>query len=183
MKSVQGNKTKLQPFEIMLSQEKIRRRILELADRINTDYAGESLVLVGVLKGCIVFMTDLMRLIKLPVELEFISAASYRKGIKQEEDIIIGGGVVIPLKSRHVLIIEGIVDTGRTASLIMKKISKLEPASVEVVTLLDKPSSHRVKIDIKYKGFSIGNEFVIGYGLDNAQRYRNLPFIGRMIDN
>ncbi|MFZ5979665.1 MAG: hypoxanthine phosphoribosyltransferase [Candidatus Zixiibacteriota bacterium] len=167
----------------MLSQEKIRRRILELADRINTDYAGESLVLVGVLKGCIVFMTDLMRLIKLPVELEFISAASYRKGIKQEEDIIIGGGVVIPLKSRHVLIIEGIVDTGRTASLIMKKISKLEPASVEVVTLLDKPSSHRVKIDIKYKGFSIGNEFVIGYGLDNAQRYRNLPFIGRMIDN
>ena len=183
MKSVQGNKTELQPFEIMLSQEKIRRRIMELADRINADYAGESLVLVGVLKGCIVFMTDIMRLIKLPVELEFISAASYRQGIQQEEDIIIGGGVAIPLKGRHVLIVEGIVDTGRTASLIVQKISKMEPASVEVVTLLDKPSSHRVKIDIKYKGFSIGNEFVIGYGLDNAQRYRNLPFIGRMIDN
>jgi len=180
---VQGNKTELQPFEIMLSQEKIRRRIMELADRINADYAGESLVLVGVLKGCIVFMTDIMRLIKLPVELEFISAASYRQGIQQEEDIIIGGGVAIPLKGRHVLIVEGIVDTGRTASLIVQKISKMEPASVEVVTLLDKPSSHRVKIDIKYKGFSIGNEFVIGYGLDNAQRYRNLPFIGRMIDN
>lgn len=183
MKSVQGNKAELQPFEIMLSQEKINRRIVELAERINADYAGESLVLVGVLKGCIVFMTDLMRHIKLPVELEFISAASYRQGIQREDDIIIGGGVAIPLEGRHVLVVEGIVDTGRTASLILDKIRKMEPASVEVVTLLDKPSSHRVKIDIKYKGFSIGNEFVIGFGLDNAQRYRNLPFIGRMVDN
>jgi len=183
LKSVQGNKTELQPFEIMLSQEKINRRIIELAERINADYAGKSVVMVGVLKGCIVFMTDLMRHVKLPVELEFISAASYRQGIQQEDDIIIGGGVTIPLNGRHVLIVEGIVDTGRTASLIVDKISKMEPASVEVVTLLDKPSSHRVEMNIKYKGFSIGNEFVIGFGLDNAQRYRNLPFIGRMVDN
>ena len=183
MKSVQGNKAELKPFEILLSQEKINRRIIEIAERINTDYAGKSLVMVGVLKGCIVFMADLMRHIKQPVELEFISAASYRQGIKREDDIIIGGGVAIPLEGRHVLVVEGIVDTGRTASTIVEKISKMEPASVEVVTLLDKPSSHRVEMKIKYKGFSIGNEFVIGFGMDNAQRFRNLPFIGRMVDN
>ncbi len=183
MKSVQGKKAGFKPFELMLDQKKINQRIIQLGESISTDYAGKSLVMLGVLKGCIVFMADLMRHIKLPVEVEFISAASYRHGIRREDDIVIGGGVSIPLKGRHVLVVEGIVDTGRTASVIVQKIAKMEPASVEVVTLLDKPASHRVKINIKYKGFSIGNEFVIGFGLDNAQMYRNLPFIGRVIDN
>ncbi|MBN1212460.1 MAG: hypoxanthine phosphoribosyltransferase [candidate division Zixibacteria bacterium] len=182
MKSVQGNKAGLKPFELMLDQKKISQRVMQLGERISSDYTGESLVLVGVLKGCIVFMADLMRHIKLPVEIEFISAASYRHGIRREDDVVIGGGVAIPLKRRHVLVVEGIVDTGRTASVIVEKIRKMEPASVEVVTLLDKPASHRAKIDIKYKGFTIGNEFVIGFGLDNAQLYRNLPFIGKMIE-
>jgi hypoxanthine phosphoribosyltransferase len=183
LKSVQGNKAGLRPFELMLDQKKINQRVMQIGERISADYAGESLVLVGVLKGCIVFMADLMRYIKLPVEVEFISAASYRRGIRREDDVIIGGGIAIPLKGRHVLVVEGIVDTGRTASVIVEKIQKMEPASVEVVTLLDKPASHRVEIDIKYKGFSIGNEFVIGFGLDNAQLYRNLPFIGKMIES
>jgi hypoxanthine phosphoribosyltransferase len=183
LKSVQGNKAGLRPFELMLDQKKINQRVMQIGERISADYAGESLVLVGVLKGCIVFMADLMRYIKLPVEVEFISAASYRRGIRREDDVIIGGGIAIPLKGRHVLVVEGIVDTGRTASVIVEKIRKMEPASVEVVTLLDKPASHRVEIDIKYKGFSIGNEFVIGFGLDNAQLYRNLPFIGKMIES
>ena len=182
MKSAQGRKAGLKPFELLLDQKKINQRIIQLGEQISTDYHNESLVLLGVLKGCVVFMADLMRHIKLPVEIEFISAASYRHGIRREEDVIIGGGVVIPLKGRHVLVVEGIVDTGRTASVIVEKIKKMEPASVEVVTLLDKPTSHRIKIPIKYKGFSIGNEFVIGFGLDNAQMYRNLPFIGCMID-
>jgi len=182
LKSVEGNKAGLKPFELMLDQKKISQRVIQLGERISADYTGESLVLVGVLKGCIVFMADLMRYIKVPVEIEFISAASYRHGIRREDDVVIGGGVSIPLKGRNVLVVEGIVDTGRTASVIVEKIRKMEPASVEVVTLLDKPASHRVDIDIKYKGFTIGNEFVIGFGLDNAQLYRNLPFIGRMIE-
>jgi hypoxanthine phosphoribosyltransferase len=171
-----------QPFEIMLDQSTIARRVAELGKQITHDYAGKSPLLVGVLKGCMVFMTDLMRQIDLPLEVEFIFAASYRYGIKREEDVILGGGTNIPIKGRHVLIVEGIVDTARTVTTIMQTLGKQEPASLEIVTLLDKPASHRTKISVKYKGFSIGNEFVIGYGLDNTQLYRNLPFVGRMID-
>ena len=88
----------------------------------------------------------------------------------------------IPLKDRHILIVEGVVDSGRTVSTILKHVKKMEPASIEIVTLVDKPDSHRTKLDITYKGFSVGNEFVIGFGLDNTQKYRNLPFIGKVID-
>lgn len=180
MKSVKEDSVRPLVFDILLDQSRIARRVSEIARQINNDYAGQSLVLVGVMKGCIVFLSDLIRQITLPVEIEFITAASYRKGIKQEEDIIISGGVTVSLKNRHVLVVEGIVDTGRTARMIIDKLAKLEPASIEIVTLLDKPGSHRHKIDIKYRGFAIGNEFVIGYGLDNAQKYRNLPFIGKV---
>lgn len=150
--------------------------------QITADYAGETPVLVGVLKGCAIFLADLMRTIKLPIELEFVSAASYRTGVRREEDVIIGGGFSIPMEGRHVLVVEGVVDSGKTVSLVTEKIRKMEPASLEIVTLLDKPQSHRVKVDVKYKGFSIGNDFVIGFGLDNTQKYRNLPFIGRLLD-
>jgi hypoxanthine phosphoribosyltransferase len=180
LKSVKEESVRPLVFDILLDQNRISRRVSEIGQQINKDYAGQSLILVGVMKGCIVFLSDLMRQITLPVEVEFISAASYRKGIKREEDIIISGGVTVSLKNRHVLIVEGIVDTGRTARMIIDKLSKLEPASIEIVTLLDKPGSHRHKIDIKYRGFAIGNEFVIGYGLDNAQKFRNLPYIGKV---
>ncbi len=180
MEAVQDRKRR--SFELLLNQERIARKVAQLGARINADYAGRTLVLVGVLKGCVVFLADLMRHIELPVEIEFISAASYRRGISREEDIVIGGGATVPLKGRHVLIVDGIVDSARTVSLIIERLRKEEPASVEVVTLLDKPASHRHKITLKYKGFTIGNEFVIGYGLDNTQRYRNLPFVGRLLD-
>ncbi len=172
----------LKPFELVLDQQRIARRIAELGKRITRDYAGQTPVLLGVLKGCIVFIADLMRTIKLPMELEFVSAASYRHGTKQERKLVVSGEVPIPLKGRHVLVIEGVVDTGKTVSEILRQVRKQEPASVEVVTLIDKPASHRSKLDIKYKGFSIGNDFVIGFGLDNTQKYRNLPFIGRVIE-
>lgn len=165
-----------------MDQRAIERRISELGAQITADYAGQTPVLVGVLKGCIVFLADLMRHIKLPIELEFVSAASYRHGVRGEDDVILGGGFSIPMKGRHVLLVEGVVDSGRTVVLVTEKVRKLEPASIEIVTLLDKPGSHRTKLDIKYKGFSVGNEFVIGFGLDNTQKYRNLPFIGRLLD-
>ncbi len=175
-------KKRMQPFEILLTREKIDKRIAEIGRQINNDYAGEAPVLLGVLKGCVVFLADLMRTIKLPMEVEFVSAASYRNGHDRDDRVQFGGAVPTELKGRHILIIEGIVDTGRTVSLIKKQLAAQEPASVEIVALLDKPGSHRVGLDIKYKGFSVGNEFVIGYGLDNTQLYRNLPFIGKMVD-
>ena len=167
----------------MLDQETISRRVAELGKTISRDYEGREPVLIGVLKGSVVFLADLMRRLTIPAEVEFISAASYRHGARREDKVVIGGGVSIDLKDRHVLVVEAIVDTGRTVSLILEKLRMLEPASVEIVTLLDKPTSHRSKLAVKYKGFSIHNEFVIGYGMDNAQRFRNLPFIGRVLES
>jgi hypoxanthine phosphoribosyltransferase len=170
------------PFELLLDQADIRKRVSELGAEITRDYTDKTIVLVGVLKGCIVFVADLMRHIKVSMELEFVSAASYRKGIQQENDIVIGGGVEVPLKGRHVLLVEGVIDSARTISTVMERLKREEPASLEIVTLLDKPASHRSRISVKYRGFAIGNEFVIGYGLDNTQKYRNLPFVGRLVD-
>lgn len=171
----------MKPFELLLDQKTIHKKVTELGAKITEDYARKNPIILGVLKGCIIFMSDLIRHIKLPLELEFISASSYRKGSEQDK-ISFASAVPIPLKDRHILIVEGVVDSGRTVTKLIEQINKQEPASVEVVTLIDKPGSHRYDLSIKYKGFSVGNEFVIGFGLDNTQKYRNLPFIGRLID-
>lgn len=165
-----------------MAQDKIAGRVTELGKQITGDYASETPVFLGVLKGCMVFMADLIRRVKLPLELEFVSAASYREGTKQAREVKFGGEISIPLEGRHILLVEGVVDSGRTISTILKQVKKKKPASVEVVTLIDKPACHRVKLEIKYRGFTLGNDFVIGYGLDNTQKYRNLPFVGRLIE-
>ena len=180
---ISGGKVQPKPFEVLLDQNQISERITELGRQISVDYEDKQPVLVGVLKGCVVFLADLIRQITVPLELEFVLASSYRQGAWQETDVKIGGEFSIDLKARHVLLVEGIVDTGKTASLILDKINRMEPASVEIVSLLDKPASHRQKLKIKYKGFSIGNEFAIGFGLDNTQQFRHLPFVGRMVDS
>lgn len=182
MKSLSEEKAQLVPFEVLLDQEQIAHRIAEMGKQITEDYADRTPVLVGVLKGGIVFLTDLMREIKLPMELEFVSAASYRQGTTPSDSVTLSGKLSISLRERHVLIVEGVVDSGKTVSAIIRQIRKLQPASIQVATLIDKPTSHRMKLDIKYRGFSIGNDFVIGFGLDNTQKYRNLPFIGRVIE-
>lgn len=182
MSSVEETKTKSKPFEIILDKEQIANRIAEIGSQITSDYAGESIVLIGMLKGCMVFMSDLMRHIGLMTEVEFISARDYRQERTSEDDLCYVGGNNPKITGRHVLIVEGIVDTGRTASMLIDKLKRLEPASLEIVTFLDKPASHRVKLNVAYKGFSVGNDFVIGFGLDNAGAYRNLPYVGRMID-
>ncbi len=182
MRSVSEEKNRRVPFEVLLDQQRIAKRIAELGNQITKDYAGKIPVLVCVLKGGVVFLADLMRSINLPLELEFVTAASYRHGAHQSENLLLGGELSIPLEGRHVLIVEGVVDTGKTATSIIEQLQQQKPASIEIVTLIDKPASHRVKLNIKYKGFSIGNDFVIGFGLDNTQKYRNLPYIGRVID-
>jgi len=183
LKSTDKKERRLRSFELLLDQQTIQRRVAELGRQITSDYAGRVPVLIGVMKGCICFMADLMRQIDLSMEVEFFSAASYREGSRQDATLLFSGVSAIDVKDRDVLVVEGIVDTGRTVKTLVAELSKLEPASVEIVTLLDKPGSHRSRMDIKYKGFSIGNEFVIGYGLDNTQLYRNLPFVGRMVDD
>ena len=169
-------------FEVLISQKKIATKVAALGKQISSDYDAVNPVLVGVLKGCVVFMADLMRHISIPAEIEFVTAASYRHGVKQSDEIVVGGEFSIDLAGRHVIMVEGIVDTGRTVARIAETINAMSPASLEIVTLLDKPSSHRTELNIKYKGFSIGNEFVIGYGLDNTQQWRHLPYIGRVAE-
>ncbi len=183
MSVVSKERANAKPFELLLNQQQISRRIAQLGKEISHDYAHSTPVVVGVLKGCVVFLADLIRHIKLPMELEFVSAASYRHGKTQEKEIRLSSELPISIKGRDVLIVEGVVDSGRTVAAILKEFKKMEPASMEIVTLIDKPGSHRKKLSIKYKGFTVGNEFLIGYGLDNTQKYRNLPFIGKMIDD
>ncbi|MDF1543947.1 MAG: hypoxanthine phosphoribosyltransferase [bacterium] len=183
MSTVKNPSIRRVPFEIMLDQKTIGKRVTELGRELTRDYNGRLPIMLGVLKGCLVFMADLIRAVDIPLEVEFVSAASYRKGSKPQDNVVLRGASTVPLKNRHVLLIEGIVDSGKTVRTILKELERQEPASVEIVTLLDKPASHRSTLDIKYKGFSIGNEFVIGYGLDNTQKYRNLPFIGRVLES
>jgi len=180
--SVSDKKRVAQSFELLLDQQTIQKRVAELGAQISRDYAGETVVLIGVLKGCVIFLADLMRHINLPLELEFVSATSYRKGTTRETEIVFSGGVKVPLKGRHVLLVDGVIDSARTVTTVIQWLQKEEPASLEIVTLLDKPASHRTRINLKYRGFAVGNDFVIGYGLDNTQKYRNLPFVGRMVD-
>lgn len=172
----------MQPFELLLDQGTLATRIAELGDEISRDYAGKAIFLIGVLKGCFVFMADLIRHIDLSVEIEFLTASQFRKSSAPTE-LSFQGGPEVKVTGRHVLVVEGVVDTGHTVQVILKSLKEQEPASLEVVTLLDKPGSHRSKMEIKYRGFSVGNEFVIGFGLDNTQRYRNLPFVGRMSES
>lgn len=170
-----------QPFELLFSQDRIESKIREIGEIISKDYAGKNPVLLGVLKGCFVFMADLIRAINVPSEVEFISAHSYGSATMPGE-LTLSGGPQTSLKGRHILMVEGVVDTGRTARSILDSLKRMEPASVEIVTLLDKIGRRESEIEIKYAGFEIANDFVIGYGLDHCQMYRNLPFIGKVID-
>ncbi|MCX6826931.1 MAG: hypoxanthine phosphoribosyltransferase [candidate division Zixibacteria bacterium] len=168
-------------FELLFTQDKIARRIKEIGKQLSQDYADKDPILVGVLKGSIIFLADLIRNISIPIELEFISASSYNGSLEAETNVTMAGGPKGSIKGRHILLIEGIVDSGQTIQAIIDHLKLQEPASIEVVTLLDKPSCRKMDVDIKYKGFDAGENFVIGFGLDAAQKYRNLPFIGKVI--
>lgn len=165
----------------MFPEDRIRDKVRELGRRISYDYAGRKPILLGVLKGCFVFMADLIRAISIPSEVDFISAHSYGSGVNPGE-LTLSGGPDVSLKGRHVLLVEGVVDTGRTIRSIIESIKSVEPASVEIVTLLDKRSRREADFKVKYAGFEVGDDFVIGYGLDHGQLYRNLPFIGKVVD-
>lgn len=166
--------------EVMLSAEKLQQRVAELGAQITADYQGKELTLVGIMKGSIFFFTDLARCIDLPITLELMGVSSYQGGTETTGEVRITTDLSKPMHGRHVLIIEDIIDTGLTMQFLLDNLRARHPASLKVATLLEKPSRAKVKVPIDYKGFVIEDRFVVGYGLDYGEKYRNLPFVGVM---
>jgi hypoxanthine phosphoribosyltransferase len=164
--------------EVLISEEQIQSKVKDLAGQIARDYRDKSPVLVGVLNGAFVFLADLMRHLDLDCTLDFVAWSSYGKDTSSSGVFRIMKDLETNVESRHVLIVEDIIDTGLTLHYLLDTIRARKPASVRVVALLDKPSRRRIEAKADYLGFQVPDAFVVGYGLDFAQRYRNLPFIG-----
>lgn len=166
--------------EVLVTAEQIQATIAGLARRIDADYGDRELLLVGVLKGAVMFMSDLARALERPATLEFMAVSSYGSATTSSGVVRILKDLDRDIAGEHVLIVEDIIDSGLTLSWLLKNLSARQPASIEVVTLLRKPDAVKVHVPVKYIGFDIANEFVVGYGLDYAERYRDLPYIGRL---
>ena len=165
---------------VLITEDQIATRLRELADAIDVDYAGRDLLLVGVLKGAVMVMADLARALHSPAEMDWMAVSSYGSGTKSSGVVRILKDLDKDISGRDVLIVEDIVDSGLTLSWLVANLRSRGPASVEICTLLRKPASAKVDVEVKYVGFDIDPEFVIGYGLDYAERYRNLPFVGTL---
>ncbi len=168
--------------EILIDEETLQPRIGELGAEVTRDYGGRDLLLVGVLKGAIFFMADLMRRIELPCEVDFMAISSYGAGVDSSGVVRILKDLDVSVEGRDVLIVEDIVDSGLTLSYLIRNLEARQPASLEVCALLTKPERRANEVECRYVGFEIPNRFVIGYGLDFAERYRNLPYIGVLRD-
>jgi hypoxanthine phosphoribosyltransferase len=166
--------------QVLIGPERLQRRIAELAGQIDADYADRELLLVGVLKGAVMIMADLARSMRLPVEMDWMAVSSYGSGTRSSGVVRILKDLDADITGRHVLVVEDIIDSGLTLSWLMRNLQSRGPASLQVCTLLRKPAAARVDVDVAYVGFDIADAFVIGYGLDYAERYRNLPFIGTL---
>ncbi len=162
---------------VVVAEDELRARVLELGQQITADYAGRPPLLVGVLKGAFVFMSDLSRAIDLPVEFDFMAVSSYGSATRSSGVVRIMKDLDLDLTGRDVLIVEDIVDSGLTLAYLRKNLAARGPASMEVCALLVKEGLQRVELDLRYVGFRIPPDFVIGYGLDVSERYRNLPYI------
>lgn len=165
-------------IRVMLDEEKINKRLCELADKINSDFGGERLIVVGVLKGSFMFLSDLVKKLKVDTEIYFLKASSYGNGTNSSGEVKITKDIERDIKGENVLIVEDIIDSGFTMKEVMKLLSEREPKSLKLCACLSKPSRREVDVDINYLGFEIPDEFVVGYGLDYAEKYRNLPYIG-----
>jgi len=165
---------------ILLTEEQLGSRLDEIAAQIDADYAGKDVLLVGVLKGAVMVMADLARRLHGPVQMDWMAVSSYGSGTKSSGVVRILKDLDADLTGRHVLIVEDIIDSGLTLSWLVANLRSRGPASVEIATMLRKPEAAKVEVDVRYVGFEIPNEFVVGYGLDYAERYRNLPFVGTL---
>jgi hypoxanthine phosphoribosyltransferase len=169
-----------QDVAVHIDEQKLKARVRELGEQITRDYQGKELTLICVLKGSTFFATDLARAIDLPVTLEFLGVSSYQGGTETTGEVRITLDLTKPMAGKHLLVIEDIIDTGLTMSFLLDNLRARHPASLKVCTLLEKPARARTQVQIDYKGFVIDDVFVVGYGLDYAERYRNVPFIAVM---
>ena len=166
--------------EVLISREQLQERIATLAAQIDADYAGRELLLVGVLKGAVMVMADLARAMHSQVQMDWMAVSSYGSGTKSSGVVRILKDLDTDITGRHVLVIEDIIDSGLTLSWLVGNLRSREPASVDVAVMLRKPGAAQMDVPVRYVGFDIADEFVIGYGLDYAEKYRNLPFIGTL---
>jgi hypoxanthine phosphoribosyltransferase len=163
---------------ILLSREQLHEKVLQLAAEITEDYRGKDLLAVCILKGSIIFFSDLIRAIELPLETDFVAISSYGHSTSSSGVVRILKDLDQNIQDRHVLVVEDIIDSGLTLKYLLENLSSRKPKSLHVCTLLDKPERRTVEIETAYNGFSIPDRFVVGYGLDYAEKYRNLPYIG-----
>ena len=166
--------------EILVQRDELAHRVRELAEQISVDYADRDLLLVGVLKGAVFFLSDLMRQLSIPVEVDFMAVASYGSATKSSGVVRILKDLDAAIEGRDVLIVEDIVDSGLTLQYLMRNLAGRNPRSLEVCALLIKPERQKVDLPTRYVGFEIPNRFAIGYGLDHAERYRNLPYVAAL---
>lgn len=164
--------------KILITKEQLDLRVRELASTLDKDYCGKNPLCVAILKGSVMFYADILRAMKIPVELDFMSISSYGNKTKSSGEVRIIKDLDRVVEGRDILIIEDIVDSGYTLSYLKRMLSSRHPASIKICTLLDKPVRRKVDLEPDYKGFEIADEFVVGYGLDYAEKYRNLPEIG-----
>lgn len=163
--------------DILISEEKLQERIAELGEEISRDYAGKEVLLIGVLKGACVFMTDLMKKIDTSVTIDFMAVSSYGASTKSTGVVRIIKDLDTSIEGKDVLIIEDIIDTGLTLHYLFDNLHSRDPKSLKICTLLDKPERREIKMQADYVGFKVPNEFIVGYGLDFQEKYRNLPYI------
>lgn len=163
--------------KILLDEDQLKERVRQLGQQITEDYKGENILVVGILKGAMIFLTDLVRNIDVPTSFDFMAVSSYGAGTVSSGVVRIMKDLDKSIEGKHVIIVEDIVDTGLTLQYLVENIKSRGPASLKLCTLLDKPERRKVDVPIDYKGFSIPDEFVVGYGLDYNERYRNLPYI------
>ena len=169
--------------EVLIEEDELQARIAELGAQISEDYEGRDLLLVGVLKGAVFFMADLMRQLTVPCEIDFMAISSYGAATNSSGVVRILKDLDINIADREVLVVEDIVDSGLTLSYLRRTLLARKPASLEICALLTKPERREIDVPLRYVGFEIPNKFVIGYGLDFAERYRNLPYIGVLHPN
>jgi hypoxanthine phosphoribosyltransferase len=169
--------------EVLIDQETLASRVAELGAEVSADYVGRDLLLIGVLKGAVFFMADLMRHLTVPCEVDFMAISSYGAQTDSSGVVRILKDLDINIEGRNVLVVEDIIDSGLTLSYLMRNLESREPASLEVCALLTKPARREIDVPVRWIGFEIPNRFVIGYGLDFAERYRNLPYVGVLSDD
>lgn len=165
-------------LKVLITEDELKNKVHDLGSQISLDYADKNLLLVSVLKGSVVFMADLMRAVTIPARVDFMAVSSYGNGVKTSGVVKIAKDLDLPLNGFDILIVEDILDSGKTLNYLIDTLQRRNPLSIRIATLLDKPDRREVPIRPDYSGFVVPDEFVVGYGLDYAEKYRNLPYVG-----